>query len=68
MSWEAKNLEVGAPDIWLRGLLCCSLPGEHRRDRLVDRAVVVRRFLPHGNKKSGRAAARCGDKPLHRTR
>jgi hypothetical protein len=32
------------------------------------RADLLRSLLPHGNKKSGRASARCGGKSVHRTR
>jgi hypothetical protein len=52
----------------LRRVLCSPLPAEHRRDHRPDSTDVLRRLLPHGNKKSGRPAARCGDKPVHRTR
>jgi hypothetical protein len=52
----------------LRRVLCSPLLTEHRRDHRPDSTDVLRRLLPHGNKKSGRAAARCGDKPVHRTR
>jgi hypothetical protein len=62
------QLTVRLQGVWLPGLHRWALPAEHRGDHRPDSTDVLRRLLPHGDKKSGRAAARCGGKPVHRNR
>jgi hypothetical protein len=54
--------------VFVHQLHRCPFPAE-RLPNLGPRSTdVLRRCLPHGNKKSGRAAARRGNRSVHRTR